>query len=156
MEGLLPGIRNGARAVIIRDGRVLFLHKRSPEYGDRYVLPGGSQDLGETLEHALDRECREEIGTPIKIVDLLHVADFFKPRSTTPPTFRHQVEFLFACTVPDDYVATSGTKPDRHQIDVVWLSFESLAGKPVFPTGLPDILSAMRADGRPVYLGETA
>lgn len=151
-EGLLPGIRNGARAVIMRDAQVLFLHKRSPMYGERYVLPGGSQDLGETLEQALDRECREEIGTGIEILDLLHVADFFKPRDTTPPTWRHQVEFLFTCAVPDDYVPHAGIKPDRHQIDVVWLPIEALDTKPVFPEGLPEILGAMTGGERPVYL----
>ena len=152
MEGLLPGIRNGARAVVLREGRALFLHKRSPVYGERYVLPGGSQDLGETLEEALDRECREEIGTAVEIVDLLHVADFFKPRDTDPPTFRHQVEFLFACRVPVDYVPTAGIKPDRHQVDVVWLPLDGLAGKPVFPSGLPGILTGLNTSGRPVYL----
>ncbi len=154
LEGVLPGIRNGVRAVVVRDGRVLFLRKKSPEYGERFVLPGGSQDLGETLEAALQRECREEIGVAVEIIDLIRVADFRKPRGTRPQTYRHQVEFLFSCAVPDDYVPVMGSKPDRHQIDVVWLAIDELKARPVFPAGLADTLAAFSDGTRPVYMGE--
>ncbi len=149
----MPGIRNGARAVIVRDASILLLRKVSPVYGERYVLPGGSQEGGETLEQALRRECEEEIGASVEIVDLLHVADYFKPRLTTPETFRHAVEFLFACTVAEEYVAVNGPRPDKNQVAVVWVPLDRLSGEPLFPKGLIPALSDARPSDRPFYLG---
>src|SRR5210317_493790 len=97
---LIPGIRNAARALIIRQDRILLLRKEGGGRGERYALPGGAQDPGENLRDALNRECEEEIGTAVDIGELLHVAEFFKLRDTQPPTRRHLVEFLFRCAVP--------------------------------------------------------
>jgi len=152
MENLTPVIRNAVRAVILRDEKILLLKKAGGERGERYALPGGAQDLGETLQQALDRECLEEIGTRVKIVDLLRVADFFKPRETVPPSKRHLVEFLFHCTVPGDYIAQNGVKPDKSQVDVVWVDVSDLPNVNMFPPLLREWLPA-GADNGSVYLG---
>ena len=81
MESIIPPIRNAARALIIRDVHVLLLRKGGDERGERYAFPGGAQDPGETLQQALHRECLEEIGTETEILDLIHVADYFRQRS---------------------------------------------------------------------------
>lgn len=151
-ENLKPGIRNGARAVIVRDANILLLRKVSPVYGERYVLPGGSQEGGETLEQTLRRECEEEIGASIGMLDLMYVADYFKPRSTTPETYRQAVEFLFACTVAEEYVPVNGPRPDKNQIAVVWTPLDRLSDEPFFPKGLIPALSGARPPDRPVYL----
>jgi len=152
VENLLPDIYNAVRALIMRDGRILLLRKGGDARGERFALPGGAQEPGETLPQALDRECREEIGTGVRARDLVHVADWFKPRDTTPPSTRQTVEFVFACSIPDDYEAHNGHRPDKHQIEVVWMALDELAGAPLFPRGLREFLSR---EGRiyPVYLG---
>jgi 8-oxo-dGTP diphosphatase len=136
MENLTPDIRNAVRAVIVSNDRVLLLKKTGGNRGERYALPGGAQNLGETLAQALERECLEEIGSAIEIAALMNVADHFKSRETDPPSIRHMVEFLFRCTVPDDYVAHNGIKPDRSQIDVVWVNPAKLAAMPLYPESL--------------------
>jgi len=125
MEPIIAPIRNTVRALILQDNNVLLLRKDGYEGGQRFALPGGGQDLGETLEQALNRECLEEIGTRVEAHDLVYVADCFKPRDTTPHSTRHLVEFLFACTVPGDYVPVNGHHPDKHQVEVVWVGLES-------------------------------
>ena len=67
MNELLPDIRNAVRAIIVRDDRVLLLRKGGDGRGERFALPGGGQEAGESLADALLRECREEIGTTITI-----------------------------------------------------------------------------------------
>jgi 8-oxo-dGTP pyrophosphatase MutT (NUDIX family) len=84
MMGLEPGIRNGVRAVILRERQLLLLRKAYEDGSERYVLPGGAQDAGETLTDALQRECREEIGTEVTVSGLLYLADYFKPRTAQP------------------------------------------------------------------------
>ena len=94
MENLEPTIRNAARALIVRNDHILLLRKQGGDKGERFALPGGAQDPGETLQDALNRECLEEIDTRVQIHDLVGVADYFKPRATLPPSTRHVVEFL--------------------------------------------------------------
>lgn len=153
MENLVPPIRNAVRAVIVRDGCVLLLRKSGGERAERYALPGGAQDVGETLEQALIRECLEEIGTTVSVGALLHIGDYFKARDTDPPSTRHLVEFAFRCTVPDDYVARNGSKPDKSQIDVVWAELADLTAMPLFPKSLSSHVEAGLKGGAAGYLG---
>ena len=153
MESITPPIRNAARALILQEDNILLLRKDGYEKGERFALPGGGQDLGETLERALYRECMEEIGTRVEICDLVYVADYFKPRDTTPGSTRHLVEFLFACTVPDDYVPVNGHHPDKHQVEVVWVRLDALADIPLYPRSLAPHLADSAESTDTVYLG---
>ena len=153
MSTLTPPIRNAARALILRDKHILLLRKEGYADGVRYALPGGGQDLGETLEQALVRECHEEIGTDINILGLVHVADCFKPRDTSPPSTRHMVEFLFDCSVADDYTPCNGHHPDKHQVAVVWSALDELAGIPLYPRSLSTFLTDMLDRRGPTYVG---
>jgi len=153
MENLTPDIRNAVRAVIVRNDRLLLLQKSGGDRGERYALPGGAQDLGETLAQALNRECLEEIGTAVEILALMNVADHFKTRETDPPSTRHMVEFLFRCNVPDDYLAHNGSKPDKSQVDVVWASLAELAAMPLYPESLCHWLPESILRDTAVYLG---
>ena len=152
MEPITPPIRNAVRALIRRDNNILLLRKDGYAQGERFALPGGGQNVGETLEQALQRECREEIGTEVKILDLVHVADCFKPRDTSPASTRHLVEILFACTVPDDYVPVNGHHPDKHQVEVIWAGLEELGGMPFYPRSLTPYLAAPQKHTDTLYL----
>ena len=154
--GLEPQIRNAVRAVILRDGAVLMQQKWSETKGTWYTLPGGGQDVHETLDAALIRECEEEIGVRVDVGDLLSVADFFKQRETEFPSTRHVMEIYFACRVPDDYQPTSGPHPDKHQVDVVWLPLAQLALEPLFPPDLSRHLASIIQGQIGGYLGEIA
>jgi 8-oxo-dGTP diphosphatase len=153
MESIIPPIRNAVRALILQDDNILLLRKDGYAQGERFALPGGGQDPGETLEQALHRECLEEIGTRVEICDLVVVADCFKPRDTPPGGTRHLVEFLFACTVPDDYVPMNGHHPDKHQVEVVWASLDRLAGMSLYPRSLGQHLTVASGSTGPAYLG---
>ncbi|RED45800.1 NUDIX domain-containing protein [Aestuariispira insulae] len=152
MKNLVPGVRNAVRAVILEGGRLLVQHKFYADGRERFVLPGGAPEGGETLEQGLKRECREEIGADITVLRLLHVADFLKPRETDPVTYRQQVEFLFLCQLPEGYVAGNGPHPDKHQQAVLWLPVAELCHKNFFPGGLSRLLSKP-IQAEPVYLG---
>lgn len=143
-------IRNAPRAVIMREGRILLLRKSDELKGERYALPGGAQELGETLRQALNRECLEEIGCEVIIGDLLHVADWFKPRLTDPPTTRHLVEFLFTCEVPESYQPRNGHHPDKHQLEVVWVPLATLHEVALLPRSL---ITHLTGDTTLTYLG---
>jgi hypothetical protein len=49
MAELIPEIRNAARALIVRQDKILLLRKEADGGGERFALPGGGQDPGESL-----------------------------------------------------------------------------------------------------------
>lgn len=153
MAELLPQIRNAVRAVIIQDQKILMLRKLGGGKPERFALPGGGQDVGETLDQALQRECQEEIGTQVSINALIHIADFFKTKDTQPETIRQHVEFLFACSVPEDYLPVNGAHPDKHQVEVIWLALADIPNKNLYPQSLSEYLPAIIEQKHPVYIG---
>ena len=65
----------GVGGVVVRDGRVLLIRRgKEPLYG-RWVIPGGTVELGETLEEALVREMEEETGLLVEPLEVLTVFD---------------------------------------------------------------------------------
>lgn len=153
MKNVEDKIANGARAVIIRDDKVLLIYKQSSSYGERYTLPGGSQEPGESLKEALMRECMEEIGIKPRLLGLAHVADWYKKRSPASAPRRHCVEFFFTCSVPKKYKASNGPQPDKNQVDVRWVALQDLGKLTLHPTSLAKILPKISAANEPVYLG---
>jgi mutator protein MutT len=65
----------GVGGVLIHEGRVLLVRRgKEPLYG-RWVVPGGTVELGEPLDEALVREMREETGLEVEPLELLTVFD---------------------------------------------------------------------------------
>ena len=65
----------GVGGVVVRDGRALLVRRGKPPLYGRWVVPGGTVELGETLEEALVRELREETGLDVEPVEVLAVFD---------------------------------------------------------------------------------
>lgn len=73
-----------AAAVIIDAGRLLVVSKKAAP--DVYYLPGGKPDPGETLEAALVRELREELGLVPVDSRLLQVVEAIAALEGVPMT----------------------------------------------------------------------
>ena len=65
----------GVGAVIVQDGRVLLVRRRYEPLAGRWSLPGGTLELGETLEAGLAREMREETGLDVEVGPVIEVFD---------------------------------------------------------------------------------
>ena len=61
--------------VLIHGGKVLLIRRGKEPLRGRWVVPGGTVELGETLERALVREMLEETGLAVAPVELLTVFD---------------------------------------------------------------------------------
>ncbi len=63
--------RHSSRAIILKDERILLMHriKNGNEY---YVFPGGGIEKGETSEQAVRREVLEESSIAVKVERLLY------------------------------------------------------------------------------------
>ena len=89
----------GVGAVLIHEGRVLLVRRGKAPLRGRWVVPGGTVELGETLEQALVREVEEETGLTVKPTEV--VAVFDRIQRAAAGVEYHYVIIDYLC----DYVA---------------------------------------------------
>jgi ADP-ribose pyrophosphatase YjhB (NUDIX family) len=65
----------GIGVVVWRDDQVLLIRRGRPPKQDEWSLPGGKQELGETVAQAAQREVYEETGLQIDVRDVVAVVD---------------------------------------------------------------------------------
>ena len=65
----------GVGAVIIDAGKVVLIRRRFEPLDGRWSLPGGTLELGETLEGGAAREVLEETGLQVDVGPLIEVFD---------------------------------------------------------------------------------
>ncbi len=65
----------GVGAVLVHEGKVLLIRRGKEPLRGRWVVPGGTVELGETLREALVREVEEETGLTVEPRALLAVFD---------------------------------------------------------------------------------
>lgn len=68
----------GVGAVVWRDGRVLLVKRAKPPRLGQWSLPGGLQEVGETVFDAARRELREETGLEIDVLEVAEVVDYIE------------------------------------------------------------------------------
>ena len=148
----MPGVRLSVKAIIIREGRLLVLKCRDRE-GVWYLLPGGGQEAGETLEQALHRECLEELGCKVRMGPLRFIRDYIARNhefaATDPDT--HQVELIFECELESE--PSFATQPDAMQEGFAWLELTTLEGSRLYPRILEKELCSAPRNGV-LYLGD--
>ena len=147
-------IRNSAKAIVIREGKLLVIKNRDAE-GDWYILPGGGQHHNETLHQALQRECYEEIGVGVTVGPLRFIREYIgKNHEFIEDSRVHQVEFMFLCQIEPDYSPVMGRTPDAYQTGFSWLPVAELEQYRVYPSALCSVLKPQEITTAPVYLGD--
>lgn len=60
---------------MIEDGRALLIRRGSEPLRGQWSIPGGTLELGESLESGVVRELKEETGLTVRIVEMIEVFD---------------------------------------------------------------------------------
>jgi 8-oxo-dGTP diphosphatase len=146
-------VRLSVKAIIVQGGRLLAVRNRD-ELGDWYLLPGGGQEVGETVDAALRRECIEEIGCEVRRGRLRYIRDYIGRNHEFAATDAdsHQVELMFECDIAADPVV--GTRPDVNQTGVEWLPLASLGAYRLYPSALCTLIPNADPADEALYLGD--
>jgi len=68
----------GVGAVVFNGAKILLIRRGKPPKENQWSLPGGGQEVGETLHDATMREVEEETGLRVKIDTLLDAVNFIE------------------------------------------------------------------------------
>ncbi len=110
----------GIGVVIWRGDDVLLVRRgRAPRKGD-WSIPGGLQELGETVGEAALREVREETGLTIRLIDQLGVVDSLRRDEAGHIEYHYTLIEFAAEWVSGDPIP--GDDVDRAE----WVPFDAL------------------------------
>jgi 8-oxo-dGTP diphosphatase len=110
----------GVGAVIVHGGRVVLIRRKYEPLAGQWSLPGGTLELGESLEAGVAREIREETGLEVEVGPVVDVFD----RILLDAERRVQYHFVlvdFLCR-PIGGALQAGSDVD----DAVWVAPEGL------------------------------
>src|SRR5438309_10116704 len=98
--------------IVNNEGKILLA--KSHKWFDKYTLPGGHIEVGESMIDAVRREVKEEVGLDVEVVEMLLVQvaifapEFYKKR--------HFIFIDFYCKYKDQ------------QVKLDWVVFKDLLG----------------------------
>ena len=98
--------------IVNKEGKILLT--KSHKWFDRYTLPGGHIEVGETMKEAVAREAKEETGLDVEVGEILLIQEaifteeFWKRK--------HFIFFDFLCKSKDQPVRLDG----RELQEYVW------------------------------------
>ncbi len=126
--------KTDVRGVVFRDGKILLVQEKLDE--NRWTLPGGWADIGESASEAVVREIYEESGYYARPLKLLALYD--RNKHDHPPFAFHAFKAFFLCelTDPERHVDASTGGSFTETGEVAWFGEDEI----------PD-LSVMRVTG---------
>jgi nucleoside triphosphatase len=98
--------------IVNKEGKILLV--KSHKWLDKFTLPGGHIEIGETIVEAVKREVKEEVGLDVQVGNLLLMQEaIFAPEFYKK---RHFIFIDFACRSKDEQV-----KLDQDELqDHIW------------------------------------
>ena len=107
----------GVGAVILRDDKILLLLRSRPPEAGSWNIPGGKVEFGETIEAALIREVKEEIGVDSEVIALLGATNHILPEEKI-----HWLSPPFLVKIHGEPI---NNEPDKHT-EMKWFDVDNL------------------------------
>ena len=126
----------GVGGVVVEHGRALLIRRGSEPLLGEWSIPGGTLELGETLEEGVARELLEETGLEVRVIELIEVFDR-----------------IYLETAAGESVQKKG--PRFHYVIVDYLC-ERISGTPAAGSDVTDVAYAREEELGNFRLTETA
>lgn len=137
-------IRIRVAAVIIENDRILMVtHKKKKNL--YWLLPGGGVEYGESLDHALKRELKEELGISIEVNEPVIICD-----SIDPSGRRHILNICFDCKRISDDINLG---KDKRLFNYDFLSVAEIRKARIYPPLGGEISKLMERADTKLYTG---
>lgn len=117
-------------AVVFKDERVLLVRRGQPPSEDLWAIPGGSVEIGETLQEAAEREILEETGITVRAGEPVYTFDVIDRDSAGKIRFHYVIVDLAA-----DYV-TGEPKAGDDAAEARWVTAQEIDALQVSPPTL--------------------
>lgn len=97
----------GIGVVVLKGSSVLLVRRGKPPNVGSWTLPGGAQELNETVDQAARRELKEETGVEVGPLHLAAVVDNIRPDDTGRVRFHYTIiDFAAAWSVGEPVAGT--------------------------------------------------
>ena len=107
-------------AIVFSNDRVLLVRRGQPPSEDLWAIPGGSVEIGETLQEAAEREILEETGITIRAREPVYTFDAIERDDAGKIRFHYVIVDLGA-----DYVTGNPTAGDD-ALEARWVTAQEL------------------------------
>lgn len=107
-------------AIVFKEDKVLLVLRGKPPAENLWSIPGGSVELGETLQEATEREIREEAGITIRAREPVYTFDVLERDNKGNVRFHYVIVDLEA-----DYISGE-LRPGDDAVDVRWFSADEV------------------------------
>lgn len=128
--------RYSARAIIIKDEKILLMHRINDGH-EYYVFPGGGVEDEETIEQAVLREVLEETSTQVKLDKLLYQHIYDDGTSQ----FFHLCQYIFGePKLGESNEARRMRKDPTNFYQPLWVEIEKISELLLYPLEIRDWL----------------
>jgi 8-oxo-dGTP diphosphatase len=112
----------GVGGVVIWEGRALLIRRGSEPLKGQWSIPGGTLELGETLEEGVRRELGEETGLKVRVRELIEVFERIFPEQPGKSARARRPRYHFVIL---DYLCERVDGEPRPGSDVTDIAFVS-------------------------------
>ena len=111
----------GVGVVVLRGDRVLLVRRGTPPGLGEWSLPGGAQQLGETVYEAARREVLEETGLEVEVLGMVDVVDSIQRDAAGRAQYHYTLVDIFAESPEGEPEARDDAA------EVAWAALDALA-----------------------------
>lgn len=128
----------GVYGIYVKDEELLVINKNGGPYINRFDLPGGSLEDGETLSEAMKREFLEETGLEIDIIKNIGVTDFKLPWMWKEFTDVHHIAVYYLVRKVGGKLQTPEQFEGQDSLGALWVTEKDIS----FDNASPLVLKA--------------
>ena len=108
----------GVGVVVIKDGRILLVKRAFDPGAGKWSIPGGLVETGETLAAAGARECEEETGVKVQVLELINAFDMINLDEGGKVRYHYVLVDFLASQIGGE------EKPNEEVSELKWATYE--------------------------------